>query len=301
MTIAKAKQRGLARLRTQISYQIKPNKSSQSVSTQADQGEEDAGSTISQNLLLLDLIVRRNKNQHRNQLFFKHINLLRSCLKRIIATRQDLAEIADKSIVGSNSAQVRQKHERESSLRSKKDVLEEHARELLIPRCYVSFSGLVTDSQFANLGVFLISVLSSIASSTGGVGLPQESRLVQATSDRIDRPAGLISVAVRSTKMTGEDHGETIDRVYDSSEGLVSEIKSGVQKSQPDIDEGIPIARSQVDLKEKNTAFVDGVSMSDLVPSNSLTRSSKKREVPTANRKKKRKGDAIDDLFDGLM
>ncbi|KAJ6109777.1 hypothetical protein N7486_002012 [Penicillium sp. IBT 16267x] len=87
---------------------------------------------------VLHLIYHRNKNQHQRAKWWKWL----STLKR---TTLDLGSL--------DSAAV--------------ERYQQHLAMYLIPRCYLAFSTVVAENQFATLGIALLAALARLAKATG--------------------------------------------------------------------------------------------------------------------------------------
>lgn len=249
---------------------------------------------------LIDLIIRRNKNQHRNQHFFKYLRLLRKSLTKLETVLSKLADLAHEGNASRSSAQVRERFEAESQLRSQREVLMEHLREVLVPECYLSFSGLVADAQFANLGVVLMALLADVAVGEHGVGLPKHDGMLAIdgsmaekvnTSHNEMRESYYNEMVAMSTRVTGEDQGEVVERIYSASP---QPIKIGFEESFEDFDRGDITAEANV---SKTNIVID----SGKKPELEVSRIDIQEKLVTKQKKTKKKKGALDDLFSGLL
>lgn len=272
---------------------------------------------------LINLIVRRNKNQHRNQSFFKHLCLLRTSLARLLSVSSQLFELSRSTVSVRSSEQVRRNFEIEASLRSQKDVVEGHVREVLVPKCFMTFSRLVGDSQFGNLGVVLVALLSEIACGNDGVGAMRMShdggeavlgRSDQKRTDEQDMSSAWFGTLLgTSTRVTGEDQGEVVERVYDRS-AADEEHGTGSEASETDhqaVSENDGSGRPSRGVTPQND--MGGVqpqgqprrmAPADLEEvkqtSRKVSKGSKTNKEITKKKSKKSKN-PIDDLFSGLF
>lgn len=281
---------------------------------------------LEKHILLMDLVVRRNKNQHRNQLFFKNLCLLRAAFKRLLECRTVLAELTEESNMPGRmtSEKVRQRFERETTLRGRKEVLEEHIREVLVPKCWVNFTGLVGDSQFANLGVVLVGLVGRIASGDGGLGLPnwragEGVRSVgigtKAAREKRTKQKGSFGggyVIGTSTRVTGEDQGEVVERSYDPGDAVDMDMldkDEGLQGLRGDRsisvlhEDQIHMCLAEM-LTNSDTNFT---SPNDAYPTSTQTavvqeeRNINDKPGKIKSSKKRKEKDAIDDLFSVLL
>ncbi|KAL9122980.1 MAG: hypothetical protein Q9187_000464 [Circinaria calcarea] len=86
---------------------------------------------------LLELVYRRNKNQHRVTNWWRQLSMLRRCVARL-------------EHVDLKAAQVRTRMH--------------HMQTTVIPRCYRAFTQLVADTQFSPVGLVLVSTLAVLQS-----------------------------------------------------------------------------------------------------------------------------------------
>ncbi|KAF9892201.1 hypothetical protein FE257_002607 [Aspergillus nanangensis] len=136
----------------------------------------------------------------------------------------------------------------------------------VVPKCYLAFSTVVADGQFSTLGTVLLATLSRLAKVTR---IDRELKARQTQRPRAQIPA-------RGTPK-GEDVGEVLSRPIESTSKEVmnpsgARASHGSSKSRQGVGE--------VGLKKKK----------------------ENSSVDSRNpKKKRRKVDAIDDLFDGLL
>lgn len=313
--------RGLRRPKHPLSFQIVNEQQSSANFT----SKSSATGALENRIHLLNLIIRRNKNQHRSQSFFKCLCLLRRSLAKLLAVSSRLFDLSHTATSTRTSEQIRHNFEIEASLRSQKEVLEEHIREVLAPRCYVTFSGLVADSQFGNLGVVLVALLSEIVCGSEGVGPMKaihdrdDQRLRRSRRDQDVEQGSLpdwsTSLIVTSTRATGEDQGEVVERVYDR-DGSVSEASTYAKAStkayrvataQHDSDRSVTedtpqeeVTSIQQNARTKETIAVNSVGIRQDSSSALKDGTISEETTATSRNKKKKRKNAIDDLFSGL-
>ncbi|GLA73096.1 hypothetical protein AtubIFM55763_003995 [Aspergillus tubingensis] len=138
-----------------------------------------------------------------------------------------------------------------------------HLVTYLMPKCYQAFSAVVADGQFSTLGTVLIATLARLAKATG---IDKELRLSSQTEKASTGPIFGIDAQRR------EDMGVILCRPEGSS---------------------TPTLLSETQVPEVSRRAHDEVSLK--APESTV--GSKKKSM----RKKKRKKDAIDDLFDSLL
>ncbi|KIW97074.1 uncharacterized protein Z519_02466 [Cladophialophora bantiana CBS 173.52] len=191
---------------------------------------------------ILDKIWIRNKNQHRTQPWWKSLSMLRKAVSQLVLVEQE--DLFLQGLIGEgrmDAKVVRERFERETQLRREKEIWVDWIRQVLVPKAYLGFSGLVSDTQFANLGVVLIGVLADVAST---VGVPTPSRQEGAEEGgmeitptrRVRTERGTVkarSLMGTSIRVTGLQSGEVVERTYDSDDlGEVVERKGSDLKEE---------------------------------------------------------------------
>lgn len=186
----------------------------------------------------------------------------------------------------SSAKEVRARFEREAQVRREKEVWNEWIREVLIPRAYVAFTGLVGDTQFANLGVALVGVLADVVAAVGlPVKVDEGDRVSLKEDVRGGGKAGTEkarTLTATSRMVTGRMSGELVERVYNSDDlGEVVERKGKA---------GIPSSMITASKAEKVSRH-DGRHSS--IPS---TNASAKVNVPSGDQDKDRRRDESIDV-----
>jgi hypothetical protein len=188
-------------------------------------GQSGTPAKLAESLHLLDSIFVRNKNQHRSQAWWKPFSLLRNALRKFTTLEMRESELknpvrteADVQVV--DSRDVRRRFELEAQVRRERENVGEWIRETLCPWSYVTFSSLVADTQFANLGVVLVGAVSEIA---GVVGLPQGSGTEVDECGYVLQGAQVAtrqarSLTAHSLQVTGTEKGTLVERIYDSDD-----------------------------------------------------------------------------------
>ena len=287
--------------------------------------------------LLHQLHVRHN-NQHRAQLWFKQLNLLRRAVRDLLEGEIKLLDLQQQQALSTspnNSAEsIRKKFETERQLRSRNGELREWIREVLILDCYVRFSVLVADGDggFANLGVVLVAAVAGLA--TAVVGLPQaqaeqegiEPAVHDAARDSVQnhqkQPYMGNEAVSGKRECQGEpeddmdpahDFGTVVDRAR-LSEGL----RGREEKEKPPMEEEKQDNMRVLDEEEQQEAMDQGKERSNnsgpfsnkktpgkRKPDTSLIEAASRSAASTklsksAPKRGKRKKNAIDDLFAGF-
>ncbi|KAK5191292.1 Ribonuclease MRP protein subunit rmp1 [Exophiala xenobiotica] len=182
---------------------------------------------------LLDQIWARNKNQHRTQPWWKLLGILRKAITQLAILDERQSQLRQQATGTGTGAgiidakTVRKRFEQEAQIRRERDVCNERIREVLVPRCYVGFTGLVADKQFANLGVVLVGVLADVMSVVGPpTPSKEENTSTSAEGDRENvkmkmkmngKPTSL-TVTATSLRITGLQSGQLVERMYDSDD-----------------------------------------------------------------------------------
>ncbi|EXJ72134.1 uncharacterized protein A1O5_04638 [Cladophialophora psammophila CBS 110553] len=228
----------------EIRQQSGLTKSGSDASTLRETSNGESKFTLSFAKSILDKIWIRNKNQHRTQPWWKSLSMLRKAVSQLVLVEQE--ERFLRGIVGQgrmDAKVVRKRFERETQVRKEKEIWVDWIRQVLVPKAYLGFSGLVSDTQFANLGVVLVGVLADVASS---VGLPTLSRQEGAEEGGLEiTPTRRVQTETETVKarcltatsirVTGFQSGEVVERTYDSDDlGEVVERKGGdLKEEQP--------------------------------------------------------------------
>ncbi|KIW57581.1 hypothetical protein PV05_06122 [Exophiala xenobiotica] len=173
---------------------------------------------------LLDQVWARNKNQHRTQPWWRSLGILKKAITQLVVLDGKQRQLRQRATAAVDAKTVRKRFEQEAQIRIERDVWNERIREVLVPRAYVGFTGLVADKQFANLGVVLVGVLADVMSV---VGAPTPSKEETSTSPQEDvedvyvshQPNGKPrSLTATSLRITGLQGGELVERMYDSDD-----------------------------------------------------------------------------------
>lgn len=197
---------------------------------------------------------------------------------------------------GDDAAAVRARLEREAVLLKEQREVEGFVRDALVGRCYLAFSTVVRDSQFAALGVVLMGILASVGKE---VGLPKVD---------VERIRGV------SLLQTGVDRGRVVEREYSSPKpgwedvGEVVERRHGLQERTIGM-EIMEDIEDNMDIEAPTTAETEvrvGPELNEEGRSTATSLEGAQILSSTAKRKEKkgqRKGNksAIDDLFAGLI
>ena len=170
-------------------------------------------STLEKDCDLLSMIVRRNHNQHRNQLFFKDLTILRKTIRKLLTTQREISALQAEAFGSSDAARHRERFEKEAELRSRREYLTDHIRDVLVPRAFASTTGLMKDVQFAHLGLVVLGLLASVSKGHDGVGLAKKIVSVGRGERILAADNGMGRTVVSSRQLvTGDDMGEVVER-----------------------------------------------------------------------------------------
>ncbi|OBT73821.1 hypothetical protein VF21_06718 [Pseudogymnoascus sp. 05NY08] len=245
---------------------------------------------------LLHLTAHRNKNQHRIAKWWASFSILRRQLGKLITALENP----------------------DAAFRAKKIDIEKRVvflREEVVPRCYLAFSTVVADNQYASLGLMLMGCLARL------------NKLISFPKDEDEEMDEVVKVekAASSHVLQLEDFGEAISR-----EELEGSVKKTV-KSLKTPKKGKKSANGLLDAETTPSSGRKGLSVSaspkkditEIVASESddavspapttekkrkkvrettVTTTSTKTTTPKPPKKKRKKGgDEFDDLFSGLI
>ena len=285
---------------------------------------------------LLQKIHVRNKNQHGGQGWWKGINGLRRALWQLLNVCVELerlsrggVSVGDGKLGGvggrggdeSGVKAVRARFEREAELRRKEKGLEEWIREVLVPEAYVAGSKVVSDGQFAMLGVVLVALVGDVV---GLVGMPKPRREDEGRGSgrgrgkRVQAEVGVqagkaVEVLGRRVVVTGRSRGEDVEERYSlEPEKGITEGKGGGEDIGEVVKREVVLRGGQVCDKEGEVVDMDVMQTNmlegpDRVSQNAEITKSKAdedtgKQLGKERRKKPKKGkkNAIDDIFAGF-
>jgi ribonuclease MRP protein subunit RMP1 len=254
-------------------------------------------STLQSTLHLLDKIFYRNRNQHRGQHWWKFLALLRKALRQLNAVETRIQLLLSSGV---NTAEaVRARLAREKLLQEQKVEAEAWIREVLMPRCYLTFTRVVADEVFCGIGVVLVAVLGGVG---GLVGFPAKERDVEVqrfTDVRVRETVG-----TRSLFRKGFNAREGLSARGDEDVGEVIERKNDEQLNR-DAAHSADFARTPRPVMEKSDSKPTSISgLLTMHPPSPLqnTPSTKPSRASAGEKKRKKakKVNAIDDLFGDL-
>ena len=227
---------------------------------------------------ILHLFYHRNKNQHRRSVWWRHFSLFRKHVNKLVVAVNEL-----QAVPATHLARTKKKaQDTQTTLQLDQTVV--CWRDGMVPKWQHAFSQVTADGRFAVLGLVLIASLAEVCRLVGFTATFEE--LGQAEMEKVlERFAeegweGQDDVLDARTKpVLLEDEGEVVMR------GL----------SEPEAQSGSPVGRAEASKVHTATA------KAALAAKPRQAKRSRVSEEPLIKKRKKRKnGDAIDDLFSGL-
>ncbi|KAH8673682.1 hypothetical protein BX600DRAFT_495072 [Xylariales sp. PMI_506] len=256
----------------------------------------------------------RNKNQHRGSRWWGSFGMLRRNLEKLAA---ELLE--DQRRAHARAGKKRKRTEGDQQQR-------EHApppsaqraawmRDVLVPGCYVAFSQLSADNQFATLGIVLMGVLAQIqAACVLMVGEAEVKAAATVTSAAMTMTAKLPAMPARefTTSQTvkealgsGDVTGEFLDD--DAGQAVSREELAATKANVSQPSTSPPVKRKKKDNinQDAPTRGPSGGATTAAFPEKESTGKKKLKEDKGKNDKKKKKkskkGDEFDSLFSSLF
>ncbi|KAA8563681.1 hypothetical protein EYC84_011702 [Monilinia fructicola] len=212
---------------------------------------------------LLHLTHHRNKNQHRLSKWYISFGILRRQVARLLPVVPEyVIESQSRGKVKGKARERKERQERELQ------GLVKFIAEGVVPGCYLAFSQLVADNQYATLGLMLMGCLARLYKVLGTL------RVLSA--EEIAEKAGTVkeTVKVNDEPEVGEDLGE---RIVEKEANDDTEVNISKQKKRKPEGEG-------------SDKMISKLPSLDSTP-----------VKPPKKKRKKKGGDAFDDLFDGLI
>ena len=212
---------------------------------------------------ILHLFHHRNKNQHRRSIWWRHFSSFRRQLNSLVGELQSLHEVPTTHLL--RTRKKTQDRETTSNIIHRREFW----GDVLVLQWHGSFSQIVADGRFAVLGLVLIAVLAQTCHIAGINAQFEEKEVAEADRalrDHLD-VGKHVAQDVASSMHDADDLGEVVDR-----EGMGDEEKK----------DGMPLHTTTGEAKAKVQRTKSGIART------------------TPPRKRRKKGNAIDDLFSGL-
>ncbi|KAI1661721.1 hypothetical protein F4813DRAFT_345542 [Daldinia decipiens] len=256
----------------------------------------------------------RNRNQHRRAAWWAPFGMLRRHVERTVDELLEAADAVTAAAAKSKSKKRRRRRDDDDDdgggggdAESKVRGHVEWLRDVLVPKCYLAFSQLTADNQFATLGVVLLSALAQVnAACVHLVGEAAEVSRDETSISTADEPPDSSAAVVRLKEPSGPGAKEP------SSRPVLADMSS--ERG------GSVISRAEVARADKLRRKTVQVGSSD-IPSNAKrcqdhgddvgavkkqqdisSKAKTKESVKLAKKKKTKKGgDEFDDLFKSLF
>ncbi|KAI1144090.1 hypothetical protein F5Y05DRAFT_407490 [Hypoxylon sp. FL0543] len=246
----------------------------------------------------------RNRNQHRRAAWWGPFGMLRRHVDKLADELVDSAASRSKS-------KKRKRGDDDEGGRAEKKVRDhvKWLRDVLVPKCYLAFSQLTADNQFAALGVVLLGSLAQVhavcvrlagdaaqeqggtssapeqASSIGPMTFPKESSGAGSSSAeplvRLSRDGAPETPGLQGGGVVSRDAVARAERLRAKDVRPKEESPAGKEHSRDDDDGATPVERQQ----KGGSRVSDGLSA----------------KPPKKKKKPKKGGDEFDDLFKGLF
>lgn len=213
---------------------------------------------------VLHLFHHRNKNQHRRSIWWRHFSVFRRQLNKLLEEVNSLNEVPQTHL-----ERIRKKtrdQETSSNISERLDLWQN----VLVTKWQNSFSQIIADGRFAVLGLVLIAVLAQTCQITGIT-----TKLEDIGQDEVEKVL----------KRFGEEDWEA-----------ESEVERGRTADGEDI--GVAILRDAHQNEDRK-----GENLPAVLPKNdtdSASQSGISTRASKPAKKKRKRGDAIDDLFSNL-
>ncbi|KAK3620659.1 Ribonuclease MRP protein subunit rmp1 [Elasticomyces elasticus] len=217
---------------------------------------------------LLHLFYHRNHKQHRRSTWWRAFSIFRKQLRTLLGHLDSLQQNPSTHI------ERMKKKIRDQQTRLKLEQFLVFWRDVLVPKWQHAFSQVAADGRFSNLDVCRIAGVTAAFDDLGQIEV--EKVLERFAEEGWD---GRGEVMARSVGAGGEDVGEVITRGASGSAPVAVAI----------IDEHDPVAAEKPQRPAEPTA-----------KASTMKRSRNHGGTEPKAKKKRKKGDAIDDLFGGL-
>ncbi|RFU25992.1 hypothetical protein B7463_g10355, partial [Scytalidium lignicola] len=215
---------------------------------------------------LLNLANHRNKNQHRLSKWWKEFSQLRRHVSKLISELSDPELRFVHESTAPKKKPKKEKQDRGKESRDKVELRVEFLEDVLIPKCYMAFSNVVADNQYSTLGLLLIGCLARIQKAIRPLRRVEE---VKTVVDDIPLPS----------KTDEIDLGERVRR----DQADVLDADSNKAEDEEQVTERKKVKKANENFNDEDKK--DGMDSS----------------LPKRPKKKRKKGDAFDNLFASLL
>ncbi|KEQ75739.1 hypothetical protein M436DRAFT_40028 [Aureobasidium namibiae CBS 147.97] len=244
---------------------------------------------------LMHLLHHRNHNQHRRTTWYRHFNSFRRHLGTVLEHLTTLEHVPT-----TNLARHKKKAEDEASrLRVQQTV--SFWRDVLIPKAQHAFGQLIADGRFAVLGVVLMAILGHVCRVFGLISVYDElgeeetRRAIEEFAAEEWGDAEGMGVLVPREAEKNEDFGEVLTR--EDSVDTEDAIKTKARATEKELRMTESASPSKTSKKTPSRDSSTSTTSSKLMKKRPKDEGTGSAVRPI---KKKKKKNAIDDLFAGL-
>jgi ribonuclease MRP protein subunit RMP1 len=232
---------------------------------------------------ILHLLHHRSKNQHRHSSWYRHFSIFRKQLRSLV-------DELDPELPLEALPSQKSKLYIDSMERLNKRIV--FWMDALVVKWYAAFSQLIGDTQFAVIGLTLVAVVGRVVKVLGLLSKMKKDGSSGAMGDTFRRAV---------ERNIGSDY-EVLGVVNDDMRLLIE--RPGVTADNVDMaDFGVAISRDDDGniLTENEPQHDKGEQQTQCPIDNAVSSHSQAQTRKRATRKKRKRGDEIDDIFAGLI
>ena len=223
---------------------------------------------------ILHLLHHRSRNQHRRSSWYRHFNIFRKQLRALI---DDIEPELPADALPSRKVRVFQ-----AALQNAEKRIKFWA-DVLLERWYAAFMQLIGDQQFGVLGITLLAVLAYVVDVLD---------LLEKMTD-VDSKEAVRDGLQEATRRQRDQQDKRV-QLLDESHDLGVSVQRDVEAEQNMADIGTAVSRDAIHKTNLQRLGEEG-------PQEFLDAPGTPPAAKTTKKKRKRKGDEIDDLFSGLL
>lgn len=216
---------------------------------------------------LLHLFHHRNKNQHRRSIWWRHFSIFRRQVNALVV------EVSSVQAEPTTHLERTQKKAKDADTEARISQRLTFWQEMLIEKWQGAFSQLVADNRFAVLGLVLTAALAEVCDISG------------------------VTAKMKFAELS-HDEAEDVLRSFERQEPAVGRFVEGMMIDHNEEDLGEVVHREEATTSAEPTQSVTPKSAKVPRRSTSTTRVQSPEAKPA--RMKRKKDNAIDDLFSGL-
>jgi len=249
---------------------------------------------------ILHLTHHRNKNQHRLSKWYKSFSQLRRHVSKLILELDSLdtaLKFSSSSTTANGNGKRGKGGEENKYVRAAREKVENRVRYMRVwgeGRWFLAFSNLVADNQYGTLGLVLLGMLARVRSVIGG--LLEEDGGNEEVVVREENEMEALHKHGNAGVGEGDDFGEVVSR--EEVQGHDEDEEEGMdlsEEAQPAQDVGSEGVKEKTKWRKRKSLGEDP--WKEREEREALAESAPSRPP----KKKRKKGDAFDDLFDRLI